>query len=482
MKINASSVLYIHNYTAQSLRTIKAHFTRVNPDALHARMSKTDFKGSWYLPVYTLRESDNAIILPQGCMFKLRQIIKEPIEVIDNRQTAAFNQELSLKMEDRFYQRQIIEKAARMQSGYFIAPCGAGKTNMFIGIIAKLQQRTLVVVHTTQLMWQFYERFKEVTGKAPGVFYSGKKEIKPVTIGVNKSILTHLVNRASIRTFGMVIVDECDLVPAPTMAGILNKCPAKYRFGATATYARYDQQEIMIDFLLGARLHKIEHWDLDRVHDPKLYFIQTGVRPKYYPKFTWDANNKVWVTKPKDKFRTWEKKIGPIQIGTLLKKQLLASTTRAGRVISIIIKEHNLGEVILVVCGTVIECELYQTYLLAKGVNAHVIVGDTKNKDREIRLQEIRDRKCRVLLGVNVVSRGMDVPNISRILVTVKRQTTQIIGRGTREAEFKTDLKVYELVDHYPGVENAFKRKEKELHKTYKKNTTWLTYDQYLKM
>ena len=442
MRVLGDSVLTVTNYTADSYARITGEFQIINPEALDARMSKQDFEGKWYLPIYTMK--GDKIILPRGCLARLKKIVTEPVEVVDRRIAIPVNYTIPLKMEPRWYQIRIAEAMAKVQSGFFIAPCGAGKTNIFIRFISIIKQRTLVIVHTEQLMKQFAERYRAVTGLKPGLFYGKEKSICDVTIGINKSIITHLVGTPMFDTFGAVIVDECDLTPVPTIKKIVNKSKAKYRLGATATYKRFDGQEKMINYLLGQKIVNIGHSDLSHVVDPQIYFVRTGCRPAYYPGYTWDKRNKTWQKKRKEDMAPWEHKIGPLQIKAIRQKSLLKNKSRAGKILSIIIREYNAGEVVLVVCGTRKECNEYRQFLQLKGARAEVIDGTTPVEIREKIIDDVLHRKCRILLGVDVVSRGMDVANISRIIVTVKRETKQIIGRGTRPSPHKKDLKVFE--------------------------------------
>lgn len=474
MKLVVASRLNLFDATDAIREHISAILTRPNPEYYEAKKLRQPLTGiPKLLPVS--RNVKDRIVIPRGCGRTLKAICgRAGYELDDRRISNPLPFTLPLRMEPREYQITIAAAMARKQQGYVIAPCGSGKTNIFIRVIASLRQRTLIVVHTEFLMRQAFERIKAVTGYTAGLYYGHSKDIKDITIGINRSIISHMLGTPAFNSFGCIIVDECDLTPTPTMAAILNASPAKYRFGATATYQRYDKQSIMIDYLIGDRIAELKPEEVASVIEPQVYFVQTGIQPRWYPGQVYDTAQQAWVKDESANGRKWAN-LGDFQIKSILSKGFAKSRARRDLILRMVRKEHAAGHVILVIAGSHVECETYRAHLTVYGISACIIDQHTDKAAREQHVKALMARECRVLLGVNVVSRGMDIPVIDRIIMTTKKQVKQAIGRGTRPCDGKTDCKVYVLVDAHPNIQAEFRKAVYPIESYYKITVGWTT-------
>ena len=138
--------------------------------------------------------------------------------------------------------------------GLVRAPPGWGKTVFSLRLIAEPKVPTLVVVHKDFLARQWRER----------IFGNQKKGLKPLLpdakVGVaqgpeldfqGKHIVIGMVHTLGSKPFpreflhwpGLVLVDECHRIGAPTWAPTPTRFPSRYRIGVTATPRRKDGAE-----------------------------------------------------------------------------------------------------------------------------------------------------------------------------------------------------------------------------------------------
>lgn len=485
MKVTVRQLLKLEGLDHHELNTIKAHFNRPNPEYVKAVMTRTPIPAGTpgELPVwkeYKDRATGQPIVfLPRGTMKELKSLLPtSQFEISDMRISVPLDYAINLAgMEPRKYQQEARDAAVKAQQGYFIAPCGAGKTNIFIMIAASLRQRTLAVVHTEQLMNQFAERYEALTGLKAGLFYGKKREIRDFTVGINKSIVTGLIGTPEYERFGLLIFDECDLTPANTFQRILETSPAKYRIGATATYERKDGQSIMIDWQLGRKIYHINHDDLDKVITPEIYFVR-GPKPNNYP--CWKLNRLGnWEKKTSDEMSGWEKGAGTMQKRAVINSRLAKNPERINMIVKMIMQEYNRGETVVVIAASRAHCEIYQKLIRANGARAEIIDQKTKNRDEII--EWARAGKVRIILGIIVTDRGMDIPAISRVFITYSKDSRQAIGRGTRPCEGKKNLRAFEIVDDHPDIIKKYKRKKKELEEYYNTEVKWISPEDFFR-
>jgi superfamily II DNA or RNA helicase len=157
-----------------------------------------------------------------------------------------------LAVTPRPYQEDAL--AAWMQAGgrgVVVLPTGAGKTVLALMAIAKLGLRTLVVVPTIELLYQWRDAAVErlgVPASAVGVVGDGRRELRPITVITYASAA---MPNAPVGGFGLLVCDEAHHLPAPAYQGIVARSATPYRLGITATPERSDGAAGALDALLG---------------------------------------------------------------------------------------------------------------------------------------------------------------------------------------------------------------------------------------
>jgi len=85
-------------------------------------------------------------------------------------------------------------------------------------------------------------------------------------------------------------------------------------------------------------------------------------------------------------------------------------------------------------------------------IDSAIITGDTSTKEREQLFQALRDRSIRVLINVGVLTEGVDLPEVSCLIIM--RPTLglglhlQMLGRGSRPSPGKSNCIVLDHADN----------------------------------
>ena len=133
------------------------------------------------------------------------------------------------------------------------AGCGFGKTVCATAMISELDTTTLFVVHKEKLMKQFIAASEQFLDYTPGRIQAGECDFegKKICVGMIQSLHQKDYPAELYDHFGLVMVDECHRVAAPTFAAAIEKFNAQYRIGLTATPRRGDKMEDVFHWHLG---------------------------------------------------------------------------------------------------------------------------------------------------------------------------------------------------------------------------------------
>ena len=217
------------------------------------KVGKNTFETDRYFKF--VEETENEVIVPRGFIGKLTRFCHEnklEFSFVDNRKKLnsvgfQFNAQL------REHQHTAIEVTSKKDFGVIVAPPGSGKTIVALKIISEKSQPTLIIVHRKQLLEQWMERIETFLGIPKheiGKIGQGKTKIgKKITIATIQSLSKSFEKSASesfISSFGTIIVDECQHIPAKTYRDTIAKLPTYYLYGLTATpFRKYNDGKII---------------------------------------------------------------------------------------------------------------------------------------------------------------------------------------------------------------------------------------------
>jgi DNA excision repair protein ERCC-3 len=161
----------------------------------------------------------------------------------------------------RHYQENAVDHFLSGGSGVVVLPCGAGKTLVGVGTMAKAKTDTLILVTNTVSARQWRDEILKrtnLTADDVGEYSGSIKEIKAVTIATyqiltakRKGEFAHLELLDAL-DWGLVIYDEVHLLPAPVFK-LTAELQARRRLGLTATLIREDGRESDVFSLIGPK-------------------------------------------------------------------------------------------------------------------------------------------------------------------------------------------------------------------------------------
>ena len=161
----------------------------------------------------------------------------------------------------RPYQRQAIDAFAHGGSGVVVLPCGAGKTLVGAGAMARTRSTTLILVTSAVAARQWRDELvarTSLTAEEIGEYSGARKQVRPVTIATyqvlatrRKGVYPHL-ELLDVRDWGLIVYDEVHLLPAPVFR-MTADLQARRRLGLTATLLREDGREDDVFSLIGPK-------------------------------------------------------------------------------------------------------------------------------------------------------------------------------------------------------------------------------------
>ncbi|MGY1436405.1 DNA repair helicase XPB [Streptomyces reniochalinae] len=309
----------------------------------------------------------------------------------------------------RPYQQQAVEGFWHGGSGVVVLPCGAGKTLVGAGAMAKAQATTLILVTNTVSARQWKSelvRRTSLTEDEIGEYSGTKKEIRPVTIATyqvittkRKGVYPHLELFDS-RDWGLIVYDEVHLLPAPVFKFTAD-LQARRRLGLTATLVREDGRESDVFSLIGPKRFDAPWKEIENQG-----YIAPADCVEVRVSLT-DSERLAYATAEQEE-----------------KYRFCATTDSKRKVTEALVRRHA-GEQTLVI-GQYID----QLDELGEHLDAPVIKGDTSNAQREKLFDAFRTGELTCLVVSKVANFSVDLPE-----ATVAIQVSGTFGSRQEEAQ-----------------------------------------------
>ncbi len=324
----------------------------------------------------------------------------------------------------RPYQEEAVEAFLQAGSGVVLLPCGAGKTIVGLGVMARLQTATLIIATSTVAARQWIAEILDKTDLSPdqvGEYTGHRKQIRPVTVATYQ-ILTHRPRRdfgedllrqfPHFRLFnaldwGLIIYDEVHLLPAPVFR-ITAHLQARRRLGLTATLVREDGLEREVFALIGPKRYEAPWRELEArgwIAAVECHEIRVPMEPE-------------------DRLRYATAEEG--------ERYRLAATNRAKEpVIRQLLEKHREDTVLII--GQYLD----QLTRIARAIRAPLITGRTPVAERERLFDQLRRGEIRRLVVSRVGNFAVDLPD-ANVLIQVsgtfgsRQEEAQRLGRILR--------------------------------------------------
>lgn len=332
-----------------------------------------------------------------------------------------------------------VESMFENEQGLIVRPPGTGKTQIALAFASLAQTRTLVLVHTEDILNQWIEyvgdAIPELEGKV-GIVRGDKCEIGHITIGTIQTLQRYLPQRKWWDQFGCVIADEAHHVSAPSWEAVINGTKAKYRFGFTASLTRADGMHPTMRFIIGPVIHRQKFSSPVKL---SVVPVKTKFKMVYRGAFDWQR----------------------------LVNKLVENEERNTKIAQIAQREAKKGNSVLVLSRRIEHLERIAERISDNRLE--ILTGARSKADRKRILKNFRTGKIRILLATQLADEALDVPRLNRVLLTHpgkhEGRIIQQIGRAIRSHPTKQDAVIFDFVDWRVAV---LRRQWNERRRTYK--------------
>ncbi len=409
------------------------------------------------------------IEIPRGLYDKLSTKIKESgisYTLSDERQCGK-SINVTFKGELRKEQLSALQEMLKYDNGILHAATAFGKTVVCSAIIAKRKVNTLILIENSTLLEQWknslekfldineeFQEYKTKTGRR-----KRRKSLVGKLQGAHDSMtgIIDIAMAGSLRKkgewhplleqYGMIIVDECHHAVSDTISEVLQKIPAKYVYGVTATPKRSDGLEKINYMLIGPIRYS---------YTSKEKIKEQGIPHLVYPRFTRTVISKVDISK----------RMHPNEAYEILRQ----NESRDEQIISDIKDCIKAGRTPVVLSRYKEHAERLYIQIKDYADNAFLLTGNNSKKEhRKIKekLEAVSPDKTLVLVATgSLIGEGFDFPRLDTLImatpISFKSVVEQYAGRLNRDYNGKKDVIVFDYVDsHIPMFEKMYAKRLK---------------------
>lgn len=296
--------------------------------------------------------------------------------------------------------------------GVVVLACGAGKTVVGMGVMARLGMRTLIITPNNASAHQWRAELLDKTTLSEamiGEYAGGVREIRPVTVATYQMLtwrpdrhgdMPHL-DLITGHDWGLIIFDEVHVLPALVFRAVA-AIQARRRLGLTATLVREDGLEKDVFSLIGPKRYELPWKELESAgHIATAHCIEVRV-----PMSDEDRMAHAVAEDRRVAYR------------------IAAENPRKLEAARAIIQRHE-GAGILVIGQYLTQLEK-----LARALGAPLITGRMSHAERDRLYAAFRAGELRLLIVSRVANYAIDLPDAS-----VAIQVSGAFGSRQEEAQ-----------------------------------------------
>jgi len=345
----------------------------------------------------------------------------------------------------RNYQSRALSKVfstGMARSGVIVLPCGAGKT--LVGILAActVKKRTLILTTTAVAVDQWRRQFLAFTHiNARDVYMltadskmalEDSNERGCVLIstysmlgysGKRSNTTQYVLNQVRSLTWGMLILDEVQVMPAKTFRTVATNVRALCKLGLTATLVREDDLVKDLQWLIGPKMYEANWQQL--AEEGYLARVQCV---------------EVWCNMTKQFYQ--EYLLAKDQGDFLRQRSLFTCNPSKLQVCEYLVRFHeHRGDKIIVFSDNVVILEDF-----ARRMKRHFICGKVEMRERMMILRAFQTRPdCNTIFLSKVGDNAIDLP-AANIIIQIsshfgsRRQEAQRLGRILRPKQKQSSV------------------------------------------
>ncbi|NDV59311.1 helicase [Bacteroides sp. 519] len=417
--------------------------------------------------IYSLEETDKYIGIPRGCYSSLIHLLENlKIEyVFDDKRNKGKLINVSFNGLLREEQQSAKDTLLQYENGILSVPTAFGKTVIGASLIANRKCNTLILVHLQTLCDQWkkaLEEFLEINESLPEPEKKrGRKKVHSIIgqIGSGKNTSSGIIDIALVqslvhdnevddivKSYGMVIVDECHHASSLNYEKVLSKANAQYVYGLTATPKRQDGQHPITFMQCGPIRYNVSAKEQASKRNFEHYVTPSFTRfrkPFTQVESDWHIT-KIYAALAEDELRNQ-------QIATDVCEAVANGRTP---IILTQRKEH------VIQLAAILENKTNAQILTLVGANS----AKVKSKMMESLAIVSQDEKLIIIATGKYIGEGFDYPRLDTLFlaspIAWKGTLAQYAGRLHREYPGKQDAVVYDYVDiHIPVLERMYHKR-----------------------
>ncbi|MFB6291976.1 MAG: DEAD/DEAH box helicase [Candidatus Nanohaloarchaea archaeon] len=381
-----------------------------------------------------LSDTKSRIAMGSKSRAKIKEVLlKKGYPVEDNSKFRESDTKIGadLKVELRDYQEKYVEKAYEDKAAVLANPAGSGKTVTAIGLMAKIDAPTLILVPQRSLVGQWKREILDkttLTEDQIGEYHGGEKDMNDVTIATY-----HMAGEKTSlfrKEWGLIIFDEVHHIPSKLFRRTASLQSTR-RIGLSASPVREDSKEREIFALIGPEIGG----DWARFFRDE-YVLKPDVRILFSE----------WAS---DHYRHRYNEASGI------KKAIIASKNPAKKQeLEELLDRHEEDK-------TIIFCDwIDQGEELSREYDIPFVSGETDFEEREDYFEKFRQGELDTLIVSRIGDEGLDLPDAEVGIIMSgqggsRRQATQRAGRVMRPFG---DAKVYMVATKGSNEEDFAKR------------------------
>jgi superfamily II DNA or RNA helicase len=376
-----------------------------------------------------LVEQAAALVAEAGSRLAVRDVRTEPSAI-----------EFTFSGELHDEQAEAVERMAAHELGVLEAPPGTGKTVIACALIARHRAPALVLVDRKPLLQQWRERLRTHLGVEPGQIGAGRKHAtRLVDIAMIQTVTRHEAPAALLDGYGLVVVDECHHVPAPTVERAIRDLTARRWLGLTATPDRPDGLGEIMVMQCGPIRHRMRGQASAFARALRIH--PTALRA--------DART--------DGLTRGE-------LLALVHAAVVEDEKRTAQICRDVAGAMREGRHCLVLSGRTEHVESLAEGLRAQGLDPLVLYGSMKPKERRVVHERLAGHEQILLVATDrYIGEGFDCPRLDSLFLTFPIAGTgrivQYAGRILRDSPGKQRVEVHDYVDEEIPVLAAMHRK-----------------------
>jgi len=325
----------------------------------------------------------------------------------------------------------------------------------------------------------------------------GKKDLSPLAPGEICVATIQTLSRDTAKyknvmlSAGACLVDECHHAASETWLKVINKVPARYRIGFTATPERADGMSFVVNSTIGEIFYRVTSIDLVEqgyLRRPNVLPVRTqygidsdrhsfhNVRctncGTYRNKLSWPHIEEGMTRCRKCKCRLTSmcsRKPAGLNFSRL-ETDLMADERRLADIADLAVRGAAAGRKVCVLISRNESCESLVDMLTLVGIKAFALTGKTKKKDRERILNSMRFGSAQVVVSANIMNEGTDIANLDLLILASAGRfgglAAQRIGRLSRNAGAETPLMI-DMVDNGAVFNKQFQSRKKAYQEAY---------------